>query len=330
MLANVFRQKQLGVHGVTRYLSQQRVTASKRSVSTVRGSHTSLQVPGRLAVLASTTRRRLSSTASTSTNQQTSKKPASGASDVFFDNLGKIFLAGIGLLIGTLVRSYLGTSNRNRMRELMTDQASLDPLEIDDLRVANSELDLKVFQTILRDVTEAFPHQARVTYHEFVDQVKKTMKGLKGEAFTIQLGHLLDRVVLDILRDYGQTSNDPQPIALWMTVLSLALHSPVPERIQALFQVMEHTCDSKSITMRDARAMVGYLQSSHQLVPDSQVVATSQKYPIQKYAKGKPEDLFQWDGDEDDEIDIDAFADVLRSTAVCAWGECYHRKKFSG
>jgi hypothetical protein len=164
------------------------------------------------------------------------------------------------------------------------------------------------------------------------------MKRLKGDAFTIQLGHLLDRVVLDILQDQGLSSQDPQPIAMWMTILSLALHSPVPERMQALFQVLQATSSSNNndgntelsnaaVTMKDARAMVGYLQSSHQLVPDSQVIATEQKYPIQKYAKGKPENLFEWDGKETDEIDIDAFADVLRSSAVCAWGECYHRKK---
>ncbi|GKY98626.1 hypothetical protein MPSEU_000819300 [Mayamaea pseudoterrestris] len=263
------------------------------------------------------------------------------ASDVFFDNLGKIFLAAIGLLVATLVRSYMGTNGRNRMRELLMEQASLDPLEIEDLRVANSEFDLPVFHEIIKELEEAFPHQTSITYSEFVNQVRQTMKRLKGDAFTIQLGHLLDRVVLEIQQDQGRSSQDPEPIALWMTVLSLALYSPVPERMQALFQVMQATASSNNdvngsdssstgpavVTMQDVRAMVGYLQCSHQLVPDAQVVATDEKFPIQKYAKGKPEDLFEWDGNETDEIDVDAFADVLRSTAVCAWGECYHRRK---
>jgi uncharacterized membrane protein YwzB len=222
----------------------------------------------------------------------------------------------------------MGTSQRNKMREKLTEEASLDPLEIDDLREANSELDLQVYQTILNELVATFGQQQSITYTQFVQQVRKTMRALKGDAFTIQLGHLLDRVVLDVLAHQQQTSADPQPIALWMTILSLTLYSPVPERVRALFQVLQVTSPTEPIVcMKEARAMVGYLQSSNQLVPESQVVATPQKYPIQKYAKGKPEDLFEWDGAETDEIDVDAFADVLRSSAVCAWGECYHRKK---
>lgn len=72
-------------------------------------------------------------------------------SNIFLDNLGKIFLAVIGFIIGWLVRGSYGTSNRNKLRDSLEDLAALDPLEVDDLRVANSELTLlisKILQSV--------------------------------------------------------------------------------------------------------------------------------------------------------------------------------------
>lgn len=224
----------------------------------------------------------------------------------------------------------MGSTNRNRFRESLQEVSSLDPLEVDDLRVANSELTLPVFRKISEDLLREFHADKTAKYMDVVRVVRTTMKGLKGDAFTIELGHLIDRVVLAALKNHGQTTDDPQPLAFWLTVISLCLSAPVPDRVLALYEVLKvagEDEDEEKVTLRDTRAMVGYLQDTCQLTPDSQVVATERKYPVQQHGRGIAGELFEWDGSEDDPIDIDAFASILRSRAVCAWGECYHKRK---
>lgn len=231
-------------------------------------------------------------------------------------------------MIAWIVRSYYGSTNFNKMRELLQERASLDPLEIDDLRLANDELNLLVFQEIMKNVIQDFPAKT-ATYKEFVWSVRRTMKRMKGDAFTIQLGHLIDRIVLDALADHGKHSDEPQPIAFFLTALSLAMHGPVPERTRALFEVAEQSLEHKGdqVTLENVRTMVGYLQDTCQLVTDAQIVESSQKYPSQKYERGDKGKLLEWDGTEKDIIDVDAFSAIIRSRAVCAWGECFRLRK---
>jgi hypothetical protein len=265
------------------------------------------------------------------------KKPSVMGDDtgnVFLDNLGTIFLSAIGLIIGSLVRSYYGTNNRNRIRDALEETSPLDPLEIDDLRTANSELTVQVFRDIMKDVTERFPDHQNVTYADFITAVRRNMVAMKGENFTIEFGHLIDRVVLGALKRRGHTSEEPQTLAFWLTTLSLALSTPAVERIQMLYEVMQDAGTSNdrdpenpTVTVADVQTMVGYLQDTCQLVPDTQVIATEQKYPVQQYVCGAPKQLVKWEGSEKDQIDVDAFAEILRSKSVCAWGECYNVKR---
>jgi hypothetical protein len=182
------------------------------------------------------------------------------------------------------------------------------------------------------------------------------------------MGHLLDRVVIKALADQLESSSqeettstdssnsfsgdwgqeqhgggadgDVMPLPFWLTVLSLALNGPVPDRIRILYEIaqlekgrpMEVSSgdeEDTQVTLDEVRKMVGHLQNTCQLVPDKQVVPTETKYPAQQYKRGTPIELVQWEGKDDKEgIDIDAFAGILRSKSVCAWGECYHKKKF--
>ena len=265
-----------------------------------------------------------------------SKKPSVMGDDtgnVFLDNLGTIFLSAIGLIIGSLVRSYYGTNNRNKIRDALEEASPLDPLEIDDLRIANSELTVQVFRDIMKDVTERFPDHQNVTYADFITAVRRNMVAMKGDNFTIELGHLMDRVVLGALKRRGHTTDEPQTLAFWLTTLSLALSTPAVERIQMLYEVLQeagsndHDAENPVVTVADVQTMVGYLQDTCQLVPDTQVIATEDKYPVQQYVCGAPKQLVKWEGSEQELIDVDAFAEILRSKSVCAWGECYNVKR---
>jgi len=253
------------------------------------------------------------------------KKKKEDNSNIFLDNLGKIFLGAIGLVIATLVRSSYGTSNKTKVREQLEDKAALDPLEMDDLRVANSELTPQVFRVVMEDLQEAFP-QGSAPYTDFVSFVRKTMVRLKGEAFTVELGHLMDRAVLAALHQQGKQEDEPVPLVFLLTALSMGLRSSVDDRVAILFEAMQ--TKNESVTYEDVRNMVGYLQDTCQLVPDSQIVKAPTQYPIpQQYERGTPDQLVHWEGSDQDVMDLNAFDAIVRSKAVCAWGECYNWKK---
>lgn len=263
---------------------------------------------------------------STSAAQATAKdqKKKNGVSDMLLDHLGKIFLLAIAGVIATIVRSSRSTTNRNEIRDMVEKTSALDPVEIDELRLANSELTPRVFTTIVNDLLERYP-QNTCSYHDFTHTTRSTMARLKGGAFTIQLGHLVDRVAAEILAKHGKSADDPLPLKLWLTTLSLTLNSSVEERIEVLYNVMQ-TSDSP-VVVTHVQELVGYLQDTCQLPPDTQIVPTETKYPAQQWQRGTPEQLVPWDGSKNDPMDLESFSSILRSKSVCAWGECYHKKK---
>jgi hypothetical protein len=251
----------------------------------------------------------------------TTLNKAPAKSNVFLDNLGVIFLSSIGLLIAYLVRSYMNTNTRNAIRDEIETQAALDPLEIDDLRFANAQLTPDVFRKLITEVADE-----EMTYPAFVNAVRRVMSNMKGPAFTVELGHLIDRVIVTALQKHDRTTLDLMPVEFWWVALSLALNSSTPERIQILYQVLKERRDR--VTLQDVTRFVDYLQDTCQLVPDSQILPTPlQKYPLQQYECAAANELVDWKGDKDDEIDIDAFAAILKSKSVCAWGLCYYRNK---
>ena len=133
-------------------------------------------------------------------------------SNIFLDNLGKIFLSTIGIVLVSLLRSTKSNNSRTALREDVESASLLDPLEIDDLRLANQDFTIEVWEAIIRELREAFPSDDRrrgggegraVTYPEFLSVVTRAMGGVGGEGFTIQFGHLVDRVVIAELERIG-------------------------------------------------------------------------------------------------------------------------------
>jgi len=253
------------------------------------------------------------------------KKVKTDDSNVFLDNLGKIFLATIAAIVGALIRSSYNTSNRNAVRDGIEDASALDPVEIDELRIANSVLSPKIYMDIAEDLYDCFP-TGSCSYQAFTSSVRKTMMQLKGEAFTIELGHQIDRVVADILVKKKVSVDDDLPLSLWLVTLSLALNSSIEDRLRILYKVLEK--EEQPVRFRQIPALVSYLQDTCQLPPDTQVVPTTTSFPTQQWEKGSPSQLVPWEGGDDDIIDLNGMADILRSKSVCAWGECYHKKSF--
>lgn len=379
---------------------------------------------------ASTAQEKTKDTNTKSTNNNSS------SSNVFLDHLGTIFLSAIGCIVAWLMRSYYNTKARNLLRDSMEQTAAIDPIELDDLRAANSELTRPVFMEIQKHVLRSALARTpavvtedantdtgtTMTYPDFVTAVRTAMlQHYQGDpSFTIQLGHLLDRVAAAAVLKPQLQEPQPQhhgiynantvsadttkrslelvqmPVQFWLTLLSLALSETPTERIHVLYDILQtgsnnniihhHTnnYDSNDDTVNDSSssdsaspllsidqvvAMVGYLQDSCQLTPDTQIVDTTNKYPLQEYVVGTPSQLVDrhsWlpqeqppmppppppppletnqmtrssnnnnNSNGNDQtatsrlIDRNAFADILRSKSVCAWGECYRPKKLGG
>jgi len=179
---------------------------------------------------------------------------------------------------------------------------------------------------------------------------------MKGDAFTIQLGHLLDRVVVSFVQRMEEEGvkdldhEDGVELRLLLVALSLAMNGSVRERVEVLYDILKDEENTggmdieldkaPTVKQSDVVKMVGYLQKTCQLVPDSQIVDSDVKYPAQQYKVGSPAELVflgkemkkeelsdgALEGGER-EWTCDDFHHVLRSRSVCAWGECYVKKK---
>lgn len=324
-------------------------------------------IPRRRLIMMHFTNRTFST--ATAKSMSSSKDTTKTVSDHFLDNLGKIFLSIIGMIIVTLVRSSYATSDRTALRSKTEVLSALDPFEIDDLRVANDELTPEVFRKIVSRLEDLGYLQegggTKMEYTEFVSIVMMTMQAIKNEGFTIQLGHLIDRVLIDIQKkkeaaqdvgmgdrnvhstDGAQNKDVKMDVMLLLTASSLALHSSVKERVEVLYEIMQklddpHRSLKDRVTLSQIEKMIGYLQQTCQLVPDSQIVETNTKYPYQTHRIGKPEELVRMGqtmkkeeltehacvtSQQDCQWTCQDFHHLIRSKSVCAWGECYVKTK---
>lgn len=270
-----------------------------------------------------------------------------------------------------LLRSTKSNNARTTLREDIESSALLDPLEIDDLRLANSDFTIDIWEKVVKEIRNNFPNRTAVTYPEFLTVVMRVMREAKGGGFTIQFGHLVDRVVIAELEriektsggvvDNGEGSSVDQettrllqvelPFTFLFAALSLALHSTVTDRVRALFETMALERMDKSLQQEEEELlsvdadqvsqMVQHLQNTCQLVPEAQIVETNSKVPYQSYRVGTGDELAKrasggFGGkkgstgvtkDEGGPVTLDDFHAILKSRAVCAWGECYVKKR---
>eukprot|EP00586_Coscinodiscus_wailesii_P015206 CAMPEP_0172510436 /NCGR_PEP_ID=MMETSP1066-20121228/228407_1 /TAXON_ID=671091 /ORGANISM="Coscinodiscus wailesii, Strain CCMP2513" /LENGTH=389 /DNA_ID=CAMNT_0013289365 /DNA_START=63 /DNA_END=1232 /DNA_ORIENTATION=+ len=275
-------------------------------------------------------------------------------SNLFLDNIGKVFLGAIATVVLLLVRSSKGTTNRENKRIEVETKSLLDPLEIDDLRLANEEFSEDVFRTIYKNVRDAFPSKDAVRYLDFVSVVVQTMRELFGEEYTVQFGHLIDRVIIGVMEKDGGVGDDDNvgdvindrtedelPLSFLFAVLSLALNSPVSLRVELLYNVLndrggidDGNASTAIVLKDDIVKMVDYLQKSCQLPSGAQILETQEKYPIQTYKVGTAKELVAKAHDDLIEVgrhvpeegkgySLEDFNNLLRSSYICAWGECY-------
>jgi hypothetical protein len=265
-------------------------------------------------------------------------------SNIFLDNLGKIFLSTIALVLLSLLRSNKGNNAKAALRDDIESTALLDPLEISDLRDANDFITREVWDEIVQEfVTGGIVD--RVTYGQFMNTVLKVLRRKAGEGATVQYGHLMDRVVvkeMEKIVEQNRVEGDVElPLLFLLTAFSLAMNSSVADRVQSLYDVMilsqgdnaDGSNNEQTVPMRKVKEMVQHLQSTCQLVPDAQIVPTISNIPYQTYRVGDGAELTQracqglgMGDDEGKAVDLEDFYSILKSRSVCAWGECYVKK----
>ena len=285
-------------------------------------------------------------------NDNKSKDKKKDDSNIFLDNLGKIFLSTIALVLLSLLRSNKGNNAKAALREDIESTALLDPLEIEDLRLANDHLTREVWDVIVKK----FRGKDVITYGLFMNGVLGVLRTKYGEGTTIQYGHLMDRVVIRELERVAREENDEGlsrdmelPVSFFLTALSLALNSTIADRVGALYNIMlqaqgdainGESTSEQTVSMKQVEEMVQHLQSTCQLVPDAQIVPTNSDIPYQTYRVGNGaeltrracEGLNMIDGEINDgdkasrAINLKDFYAILKSRSVCAWGECYVKK----
>jgi len=307
------------------------------------------------------------------TTEAASAKKTKTPGDIFLDNLGTVFLSAIAFVILTLVRSSRGTTNKNNLRALIENTAALDPFEVDDLRTANDQFTPEIYRNIYKAMKDKHGWQLdqKIDYKLFVSAVIQEMKGMKGEAFTIQFGHLLDRVIVSIINkigkdevQYSQIEDEKEwlEVRLLLVALSLAMNGSVRERVEALYDILveddeiqgqngsegdetdfpnrNDSMNGSIVKEKDIVKMVDYLQKTCQLVPDGQMIESDTKYPFQEYIVGSPAELtahgkvLKKEDISEEALEggekgwsCDDFHHLLKSKSVCAWGECYVKKK---
>ena len=282
-------------------------------------------------------------------------------SNVFLDNLGKIFLIGIGTVIATLIRSSYSTTNRHAIRDRLEEIASIDPKEFEEFREANSELDLSTMRKLLSIYYQEYATLGdsnlgyTSSYDDFVITIRKIMATRfpeQGDAFTIQMGHYFDRIIVNILEERGEgesLGSDQLPVSLFFAAMASAMNGSVSDRIRILHEILlteqeQHQQHSgsgmttegsalakDSVPLASVRNMVGYLQETCQLPPDTQIVPTDRKIPTQQWRRATPEDMVPETPDiksgAAESVNLVEFAAILRTKSVCAWGECYMKWK---
>lgn len=295
-------------------------------------------------------------------DQKKSKKE--DTSNLFLDNLGKIFLSSIGLILVMLLRSTKSNNSRTALRDDIEAAALLDPLEIEDLRLSNSEMTIEVWENVAEEVRRQFASRDKVTYPEFLSVVTKVMRDRKGGRFTIECGHLLDRVVIAELERRSQENENESangggggeedsllrkelPLPFLFAALSLALNSTVADRVRVLFESMLlgemdtlSADETTTVPGEEVSRMIQHLQHTCQLVPGAQIVETNSKVPFQTYRVGTGDELTQRareghggkkgsagvTSDGEGPVSLEDFHAILKSGTVCAWGECYVKK----
>jgi len=251
----------------------------------------------------------------------------------FSRNLGTIFGCVVLGIAGYFYRVVQNNRSRDELVAQIEESCGIEPFEIEDMRSANREFSAEVFADIVRKAQEAFP-SGMATYSAFVAFVAAQL------GRTLQQGYLLDRVVIKHLVNnqncstYGVQEGDTNsvlPLPFLLVALSLATCTSVDERVKIYHHLMSQS-NPTEISFTEAATLIEDLKNTCQIPAEKHVHHADVKYPFQKYRLATGEEMLKASLQElklenTQSFSIHQLLDVLQSRAVCAWGECFSRKR---
>lgn len=115
-------------------------------------------------------------------SESSNKNKKKDDSNIFLDNLGKIFLSTIALVLLSLLTSNKGNNANAALRVDIESTALLDPLEISDLRDANDFLTKDVWDEIVMEFVNCGLTD-EVTYVQLMNVLKVLRQKVGGGGY---------------------------------------------------------------------------------------------------------------------------------------------------
>lgn len=186
---------------------------------------------------------------------------------------GKIALVGFSFAAGLIYRWYMGGRTKIILEEEISQEAPVDPYEINELRAKNAVSREKLVPFI--DEILKHYHGSSITYNQFISFYWQYFGN--DSSVKIENGYMLDRLVLFYVNKYKSLSNIPEnltvessngssnldlnkniklPIPFYLVMLTLTISKSTEETQNSLkykdvFDVLFHIaqyCDTSSYT----------------------------------------------------------------------------------
>ena len=162
---------------------------------------------------------------------------------------GYISFTALVASFSMLYNYFQGYRNRNAAEERIVQSQAIEPIEVNEIRLNSKGLTIGIYNEVTLAVHKAFP-EGKCSYNDFIRIVRGI---LESKGVQLKGGHLIDRVVeTHVVRgtdvaapdqqfseeeqgENGSHFDEPLPVGYLLTALNLALASPAPERVEALF-----------------------------------------------------------------------------------------------
>ncbi|KAF0685782.1 Aste57867_22390 [Aphanomyces stellatus] len=246
----------------------------------------------------------------------------------FFSRHPEIFfLAGLVGIGGYIYRSSVNNKKFNEIQNEIAETTPISPFEAYELRSQNT-ITPDIFDAVKKQAKRYFPSN-EATVAEFDLCLGSVLQGS-----TMKNTHHLERVLLSLPKSpvTGKVNLD-----LLLVAFSLAVKGNVDERLACLFNLpfAAKAPDNAALKKEQVEEILGHVLDTYQVPSEKRVVALEDKaYPYQEYAIATPDQLVTAAIAATvkaksleagvTQYDVDQFGLLMKSKAICVWGECYN------
>lgn len=246
---------------------------------------------------------------------------------------GKVALAAFGISIILLYRYFKSSSLRGDKEIELRERAAVEPYEIHDLRVSN-DITAADYVALCGRMFDKFP-TGEATYDDFITAVTHHLVNERGKK-PLQNMHIMDRIVLD--SDATARDGMPQSLRRMLVALNTAVNAVADERIKCLDYLVKRSLSKgaeESLKKDEVVLLLDDLARTWQLPHDKRSIEDESKvYPAQDWRERTPDEIMtrfreahkkELAERTSQDFDDHDLAFLLKSGAVCVWGECFRR-----